>query len=97
MKGDELGVSRETFGETQEGLGMEEDQYPKVPVPVRLLRAGRRLHALLECLLQTELAHLHGGGGAWAEESLSGRVVDPCARAEFNPLQRMCKVRRGGK
>lgn len=63
VKGDELGVSRETFWKTQEGLGMEGDQYPKVPVPVRLLRADERLHALLECLLQTELANLHGGGG----------------------------------
>lgn len=51
------------MGKLRKVWAWKETQYPKVPVPVRLLRAGERLGALLECLLQTELANLHGGGG----------------------------------
>lgn len=97
VKGDELGVSRETFGKTQEGLGMEGDQYPKVPLPVRLLRAGERLRALLRVCSKLSWHICMEEVGTWEEDSLSGRVIDPCAHGDYNSSQRMCKVRQGGK
>lgn len=42
--------------------GVEGVNHPKVPTPVGILRAGARLLACpSECVLQTELGHLHGG------------------------------------
>lgn len=46
----------------QEGTGVEGVNHPKVPTPVGILRAAARLLACpSECVLQTELGHLHRG------------------------------------